>query len=150
MAGTLSGCDSWFKNPTSNVSAHYGLPKSDAEPPHQYVREEMVAYHAGVRHRPTWPQLPPPIVNVNWVTLGLEAEGQTGEPWTNYQVGLTVWFLRKFWRDWELEPIINETVVRHSAINALHGGCPGPGCLLEEIVEQARSLGPLPVKAGFI
>jgi len=150
MDGTQAGCDSWFNDPHSVVSAHYSLPKSTTEPPHQYVQETRAAWHAGVRHRPRWPLLPPRMINVNWITLGLEAEGWTGEPWTDYQIGLAVWFLRRFWRDWGIEPIADETVVRHSSINALHGGCPGPGCPFDRIVAEAWRLGPLSVADGFL
>lgn len=47
MEGTYSGSISWFKNPASNVSAHYCIRSNDGEIT-QMVREKDIAYHAGI------------------------------------------------------------------------------------------------------
>lgn len=45
--GSYSGAISWFRNPASNVSAHYVLRSSDGQVT-QMVRERDIAWHAGV------------------------------------------------------------------------------------------------------
>lgn len=57
--GSYAGTISWFKNPSSNVSAHYVLRSSDGEVT-QMVREADVAWHVG---------------NTNNRSIGLEHEG---------------------------------------------------------------------------
>lgn len=47
MEGTYAGSISWFKNPSSNVSAHYMVRSSDGEIT-QMVKEKDRAYHSGV------------------------------------------------------------------------------------------------------
>jgi N-acetylmuramoyl-L-alanine amidase len=46
MGGTLQGTDSWFRNPTSYVSAHYGVGLDGRV--HQYVDLANVAWANGV------------------------------------------------------------------------------------------------------
>ena len=52
MDGSLSGTDSWFNNPASGVSAHYGVGKDGVI--HQYVQENDTAFHAGTIVNPVW------------------------------------------------------------------------------------------------
>lgn len=47
MEGTYSGSIAWFKDPASNVSAHYCIRSSDGQIT-QMVKEKDIAYHAGV------------------------------------------------------------------------------------------------------
>src|SRR3989344_3627451 len=79
MDGTLPGTDSWFANPTSQVSAHYGIGKSGEV--HQYVQENDAAWHAGLVNAPVW-KLIRPNVNPNLYTIGIELEGKPDEGWT--------------------------------------------------------------------
>ena len=71
MGGTLAGCDAWFRNPTSQVSAHYGVGLSGEI--HQYVDESQSAWANG-RLEPgnTWPYSGEPGPNL--VTLSIETE----------------------------------------------------------------------------
>lgn len=48
--GTMVGTDAWFNNPTSKVSAHFGVSKSGEV--WQWVAEEDTAWHAGTVVRP--------------------------------------------------------------------------------------------------
>lgn len=45
MVGTLASADTQFQKATPGTSAHYGVENSEV---HGYVKEEHVAYHAGV------------------------------------------------------------------------------------------------------
>jgi hypothetical protein len=64
--GSYAGAISWFKNPASNVSAHYILRSSDGDIT-QMVREQDIAWHAG-----NW--------NYNKAAIGIEHEGWMSQP----------------------------------------------------------------------
>jgi N-acetylmuramoyl-L-alanine amidase len=71
MDGTLAGCDSWFQNPDSEVSAHYGV-GLDGEV-HVYVRTANRAWANGlVEAGSIWPQLDDG--NPNDLTVAIETE----------------------------------------------------------------------------
>lgn len=73
--GTMAGMDSWFKNPTAQVSAHLGIAKDGSI--HQYVQFGDAAWHAGIVNKP---DLTNPFVaglvaegvNPNRCTVGIE------------------------------------------------------------------------------
>src|SRR5881275_244407 len=82
MEGTLSGTDSWFANPVSQVSAHYGLGKSGEV--HQYVKETDTAWHAGRVNAPSWKLIKASgnkYINPNYYTIGIEHEGNEDTEW---------------------------------------------------------------------
>jgi len=66
MEGYYAGAISWFKNPASNVSAHYCIRSSDGDIT-QMVREQDTAYHAG-----NW--------TYNKESIGIEHEGFKSDP----------------------------------------------------------------------
>lgn len=72
MAGSLKGTDSWFANPVSKVSAHYGVGFHGEI--HQYVQEKNKAWHAGGVNAPNF-KLFKNGVNPNEYTIGIECEG---------------------------------------------------------------------------
>ena len=63
VQGTYAGCISWFKNCSSNVSAHYVIRSSDGQVT-QMVRESNKAYHIGAE---------------NPYTIGTEHEGYVND-----------------------------------------------------------------------
>lgn len=72
MGGTLPGCDSWFQNPQSQVSAHYGVGQETGEI-HQYVQEQDTAWANGVLESGNrW--FGTPGVNPNTETISIETE----------------------------------------------------------------------------
>jgi N-acetylmuramoyl-L-alanine amidase len=74
MAGTLDGCDAWFANPASQVSAHYGVGLNGDI--HAYVRTRDAAWANGLlEDGTTWPL----AGNPNWVTVSIETE-DLGDP----------------------------------------------------------------------
>lgn len=76
MQGTLAGCDSWFNNPSAQVSSHYGLGLQGQL--HQYVRLWDRAYANGVLQAGNrWPG--PQGVNPNAITCSIETDDQ-GKP----------------------------------------------------------------------
>lgn len=66
MEGNYGGAISWFKNPASQVSAHYCLRSSDGDIT-QMVREQDIAWHAG-----NW--------SYNKAAIGIEHEGWASQP----------------------------------------------------------------------
>lgn len=63
--GSLAGMDSWFRNPASQVSAHFGIGKDGTL--HQYVGLEASAWHAGIINRPNLEN----SIIANWVATGV-------------------------------------------------------------------------------
>lgn len=141
MEGWLLTFDSMCSRPESRVSAHAGVGRDGAV--HRYVEWWEAAWHAGEVNRPTWLGLVPGV-NPNLYTIGIEFEGFSRDGYTAEQQQSGVWLLRQIWRDCGIEPTA-ATVVRHSAINALHAGCPGPLAPIEEMADEAHRLGPLGV-----
>ncbi|MGY1459230.1 N-acetylmuramoyl-L-alanine amidase [Luteimonas sp. A534] len=68
IEGSYAGGISWFKNPASNVSAHYVIRRSDGQIT-QMVREQHQAWHAAYH---------------NHYTIGIEHDGRAVDPgnWT--------------------------------------------------------------------
>src|SRR5271166_959556 len=62
MEGTLAGTDSWFKNPSSQVSAHFGIGKDGTV--YQWVDTAFVAWH---------------VASDNGFAIGIEHEGNAGD-----------------------------------------------------------------------
>ena len=63
--GSMGGMDSWFRNPASQVSAHFGIGKDGSL--HQYVEVGDAAWHAGIVNRPN---LSNPLI-ARWVAEGV-------------------------------------------------------------------------------
>lgn len=63
--GSMAGMASWFKNPSSQVSAHFGIGKNGEV--HQYVEVGDSAWHAGILNRP---DMSNPLV-ASWVSQGV-------------------------------------------------------------------------------
>lgn len=72
MQGTLEGTDSWFRNPRSEVSAHFGVGRDGTI--YQWVDTEDIAWHA---------------VAANPHSIGVEHEGYSGQPLTARQLDAT-------------------------------------------------------------
>ncbi len=71
MGGSLAGTDSWFANPLSQVSAHYGVGLNGEI--HQYVALSDGAWANGIlEFGNTWPG--PAGVNPNYLTVSIETE----------------------------------------------------------------------------
>lgn len=134
----MAGTDSWFHDPASRVSAHYGISKAGEI--HQYVHEADTAYHAGIVDNPTWPLLIPSenpmLMNPNHYTFGLEHEGHvTDGPWPEAQLQASAALIADICRRHGI-PIDDVHVIGHHAIRAMKP-CPGPGCDLAGLIARA-------------
>ncbi len=135
MDGTLPGTDSWFANPTSQVSAHYGIGKSGEV--HQYVQENDAAWHAGRVDAPVW-KLIRPNVNPNLYTIGIEHEGKPDEGWTEAMKQSSATLIREICQRWQI-PIDRDHVVGHFEIFSKKPNCPATNKrILDELVALAN------------
>jgi len=73
MAGTLASCDSWFNNPSSQVSSHYGIGLQGQQ--HQYVQLANGSWANGIIESPcNWTQVLKHTENPNYSTVSIETE----------------------------------------------------------------------------
>src|ERR1700756_1937323 len=76
MAGPIGACDAWFRNPASQVSAHYGVGLDGAI--HAYVRTADTAWANGILEPDNvWPG--PAGTNPNRLSVSIETE-DLGDP----------------------------------------------------------------------
>ena len=145
MDGTLIGTDSWFTNPASQVSAHYGIGKNGEV--HQYVQENDSAWHAGRVDAPVW-KLTKPNINPNLYTIGIEHEGKPDDVWTDAMKQSSVAMIRDICQRWQI-PIDRDHIIGHFEIYSKKPNCPATNKrILDELValagQQAPSATPNP------
>ncbi len=124
MSGTLAGTDSWFTNPASKVSSHFGVGKSGEI--HQYVNLGNPAWANGSVNKPNWPLLIPGV-NPNYYTVSIEHEGKSGEVMPEAQYCATLALHR-----WLIEtlaiPVTKDNIIGHYRIDSVNkSNCPGTG-----------------------
>ncbi len=134
MDGTLVGTDSWFANPASQVSAHYGVGRTGEV--HQYVKEEDTAWHAGRVDAPVW-KLIKPNINPNLYTVGIEHEGKPDDVWTDAMKQSSAELVREICQRWQI-PIDRNHIVGHFEIFSKKPNCPARDKkIIDEIVALA-------------
>jgi N-acetyl-anhydromuramyl-L-alanine amidase AmpD len=134
MDGTLVGTDSWFANPASLVSAHYGVGRTGEV--HQYVKEEDTAWHAGRVDAPVW-KLIKPNINPNLYTVGIEHEGKPDDVWTDAMKQSSAELVREICQRWQI-PIDRNHIVGHFEIFSKKPNCPARDKkVIDEIVALA-------------
>lgn len=134
MDGTLIGTDSWFANPSSQVSAHYGIGRIGEV--HQYVKEEDTAWHAGRVDAPVW-KLIRPNINPNLYTIGIEHEGRPNDVWTEAMKQASAILIREICQRWQI-PIDRNHIVGHFEIFSKKPNCPASNkAILDELVALA-------------
>ena len=146
MEGSLDGTDSWFQNPSSKVSAHYGIGKKGNV--HQYVSENDTAWHAGRVYQPSWKLIKPidnepnSYHNPNYYTIGIEHEGNEQTDWTDEMYQASSILIKEISKKWNI-PLDRDHVIGHHEIYALKE-CPGQKVDLNKLIFQAS--GVLPVQ----
>lgn len=130
MSGTLAGTDSWFANPESKASSHFGVGKNGEI--HQYVSLNNPAWANGAVNNSDWPLLIPKIddsgyVNPNYYTVSIEHEGESGDvmPEEQYQATLDL-------HQWLIGllgiPVDCDHIIGHYRIDSVNkSNCPGSG-----------------------
>lgn len=144
MEGTLGGTDSWFKNPLSGVSAHYGIGATGEV--HQYVQEADTAWHTGRVHGPSWSLIKPAgnnqYVNPNYYTIGIEHEGNEKSKWTDAMYEGSSDVIAAVCGRWNI-PLDRAHIIGHREIYSLKT-CPGLKVDLAKLVDISRQ------KAGIV
>ncbi len=141
MEGTLGGTDSWFKNPESRVSAHYGIGLSGEI--HRYVQEQDSAWHAGRVDGPRWALIKRDTtggkyINPNYYTIGIEHEGYKDSEWTGALYASSAELIADIAARWEI-PIDSEHIIGHREIYCLKS-CPGSKVIIGRIIEMAKEI----------
>ena len=150
MDGTLVGTDSWFANPASLVSAHYGIGRTGEV--HQYVKEEDTAWHAGRVDAPAW-KLIKPNINPNLYTVGIEHEGKPDDVWTDAMKQSSADLIREICKRWQI-PIDRTHIVGHFEIFSKKPNCPASNKkIIDELValasgQQTQTSHPSQVEEG--
>jgi hypothetical protein len=91
MAGTLESCDSWFLNPASQVSSHYGIGLAGEQ--HQYVSLSNGSWANGILESGNqWQHIVGNTGNPNYQTVTVETEdnGSGATPVTDEQYAGTL------------------------------------------------------------
>jgi len=134
MDGTLAGTDSWFNDPASQVSAHYGIGKNGEV--HQYVKEEDTAWHAGRIDMPTW-KLIKLGINPNVYTIGIEHEGRPDDVWTDAMKQASASLIREICQRWQI-PVDRDHIIGHFEIYSKKPKCPATNkMIINELVALA-------------
>lgn len=137
MEGTLLGTDSWFKNPVSKASSHYGIGKNGEV--HQYVKETDTAWHAGRVHTPSWQLIKPAgtgsFINPNLYTVGIEHEGNTETNWTDAMYKSSSEMINAICTKWNI-PFDRKHIIGHHEIYSPKT-CPGHKVDLNKLINLA-------------
>lgn len=136
MEGTLTGTDSWFRNPASQVSAHYGIGRTGET--HQYVKETDTAWHAGRVNAPSWRLIKPSgttFINPNYYTIGIEHEGNEDSDWTDAMYNASAELVKLISARWNI-PLNRDHIIGHHEIYSLKT-CPGSKVDLNKLIALA-------------
>jgi len=135
MSGTLIGTDSWFANPVSKVSSHFGVGKNGEI--HQYVSLDNHAWANGAVNKSNWPLLKNGV-NPNYYTVSIEHEGESGEimPERQYQATLAL-------HQWLIEtlgiPVTRDNIIGHYRIDSVNKlKCPGTGFPWDRLFKELQ------------
>lgn len=123
MEGSLAGTDSWFRNPKSQVSSHYGIGKNGEI--WNWVDEQNTAFTNGRVDKPTWKGYEKGV-NPNFTTITIEHEGWTGQPWTEEMYAADVYLLKEIAKRWGI-PLDRDHIIGHNEIYGKKPNCPGSG-----------------------
>ncbi|RFM36428.1 N-acetylmuramoyl-L-alanine amidase [Chitinophaga silvisoli] len=144
MDGTLTGTDSWFSNPASKVSAHYGVGQQGEV--HQYVKETDSAWHAGRVYTPSWSLIKTSngqYINPNYYTIGIEHEGKGDTPWSDAMYAASAALIRDIADRWHI-PLDRQHVIGHHEIYGAKT-CPGTKVDLNKLIALANGNHTTPV-----
>ncbi|WP_018616624.1 N-acetylmuramoyl-L-alanine amidase [Segetibacter koreensis] len=150
MEGTLSGTDSWFRDPHSKVSAHYGIGKNGEI--HQYVPEMNTAWHAGRVNAPSWPLIKSAgnglYINPNYYTIGIEHEGKEDSEWNEEMYLASSGLIKDICTNWSI-PLDRLHVIGHHEIYSLKT-CPGTKVDINKLIRLAGGNVAVPAVTGSI
>ena len=137
MSGTLAGTDSWFQNPASKVSSHFGVGKNGEI--HQYVDTDYPAWANGTANNPNWSLLKSGV-NPNYYTISIEHEGESGDvmPEAQYQATLSLhrWLIKEIGIE-----VSTDTIIGHYRIDSVNkANCPGSGFPWDRLFKDLKGV----------
>ncbi len=122
--GSETGTQAWFDNPGSQVSAHFGIPRSPFKRIQQFVDTDEMAYHCA---------------KFNETSIGIEHEGFAGQKlnfWQRRRLrGLLIWLNHVhgiplvFTNDPTVSGVIGHGRLPEGYLS--HPGCPGEPVLVQ-------------------
>lgn len=138
MQGSLSGTDSWFANPASQVSSHYGVGLKGEI--HQYVADENQAWTQGYHQGATF-KLHKPGINPNLYCLSIEHEGNDLSIVQEAQINASVELIKFLSKKWNI-PIDREHIIGHYEVDPIRKpNCPATNkSIIDRIVRQAQQV----------
>lgn len=134
---TLESMDSWFGQPSSNASAHYGVGK-DGVTVHQYVEEELAAWANGRVVNPSF-KLYKYGVNPNKYTISIENEGKDLSAAPEAQMNLLGDLIRDVAARWKI-PLDRDHIIGHFEVDGVNKSrCPSVDhTIMDRIVAAAK------------
>src|SRR5207244_1995205 len=137
--GTLAEIDKRYAQAATFTSAHYAVASDGSV--HQYVEEADTAFHAGVVVNPTW-QLIKPGRNPNFYVIGIELEGEAGDPTTGAQYDAAAALIAEIAARYQFGTDADH-IVLHSEIRAGRS-CPGDGFDRQQLLGRIAGAVPAP------
>lgn len=141
VPATMASTESWFSNPKSEVSAHYGV--SRAGEIVQYVRDTDTAWANGILEDPdpTLPWLMDCVVkgvNPNKRTISIEHENDGVMALTLDQLDATIWLHRTLCQTYAIIPD-RIHIIGHSQITGrTRANCPGSRFPFGKIINELQ------------
>lgn len=139
MQGTMDSTLSWFSNPKSAVSAHFGVAKDGRI--WQFVELKNTAWANGIVQKPDlsikWlAQVVTDFDNPNYFTVSIEHEGYTAEPMPEAQYQATLELHRYLLQTFSI-PADAQHIIRHSQIDSVNKPlCPGAFFPMDRLLKE--------------
>ncbi|HEX2913988.1 MAG TPA: peptidoglycan recognition family protein [Chloroflexia bacterium] len=142
MEGTMESSNGWFKNRRSDASAHFGVGRDGRI--WQWVKVEDAAWTNGIMESPDmsipWlAECARRNINPNNRTIGIEHEGNTGNPFPEEQYKATLWLHRYLCSTYNISTD-RQHIVGHYQITAhSRARCPGTGFPWQRLMQDLAS-----------
>lgn len=137
----MLGSESRFKDPTSEASAHFGVALDGRI--WQWVRIEDTAWANGFvnlsEYSPSWvAEADAKGVNINTLTVSIEHEGKTGQPFSEVQYQASLWLHRQIIAATGIVPS-RENIIGHYQVDIVNRRfCPGSTFPFDRLVKALR------------
>ena len=138
MEGSMTGSHSWFNNPTSRASYHYGISRTGEV--WQFVRESDTAWSQGRVNRPTARiVLDRPGINPNLYLISIGHEGFSTNAWTEATKQASSRLIKDICVRHNI-PISRSNIIGHYEISVGRPNCPAVNkFVIDELVQMAKT-----------
>lgn len=142
MQSSIESADGWFKNPKSEVSAHFGVAKDGRI--WQWVAVTNSAWANGPINNPDksiqWiVDADKHNINPNRLTISIEHEGKTGELFTQKQYDATLWLHQKLIKENNIA-LDGKHIIGHFQLDSVtRPNCPGKGFPWEQLLMDLQN-----------